>query len=193
MNPDDPTPTAPESIPLPPAPFDRETFAYLCQRGAEISQLLSTQQGAILGVQLLGILQGCYREAFPDKAAKVDAALAAARKKSDDELEKAIAEAPEKYRAMWGDLHSRARKTPAGVDDTAYLNSLSDALVFKGACKNCKVSYDRYREKNPPDFSVEGAYFAWTVDLHNHVRLSQQRTTLTLAEAKLLYPLPAAV
>jgi hypothetical protein len=79
----------------------------------------------------------------------------------------------------WKELHARAL-SPLPMDDEppwfeAYLEGLP--------CPKCRVHFEEFVRRCPPDFDSRDAFFNWTVRAHNHVNQANGKPVLSIDAA----------
>lgn len=90
---------------------------------------------------------------------------------------------------LWKELHRHAlHEHKSGHYDMPWINAWSAKIPrFTTGCK-CREHWTIWLRSNPPHFSTRGKYFAWTVKAHNAVNTRLKKPTLTVEEARKLYP-----
>lgn len=61
------------------------------------------------------------------------------------------------------------------------------AFQFAIPCEICRAHFQEWVRTHPPDVSTPEAFFKWGWEAHNRVRKTQNKSTITLDEAKALY------
>src|SRR4030095_12202561 len=79
----------------------------------------------------------------------------------------------------WKELHTRALMDAPMAGEEVWFDDFVRGLP----CPKCRNHFEEFLKVRPPDMSSRTAFFAWTVNAHNHVNEATKKRLITMDEA----------
>lgn len=96
------------------------------------------------------------------------------------QIETPLSSPPSPPQTGWQELHCIAWS----IDDLATLPSwFAEWDAVSVPCGNCRIHWEDYKQKNPPDFGSRAGFFWWSWRAHNTVSLRIGKTVWSLKRA----------